>query len=136
MDFTAPQCAQLFHGQLCRGVGSGTDGESNEDFVGVQTGIPVAQMVYLSNMLDGFDNHRGNQVDFVADACQCFQSIQQQCGAGAQQIGSAAGYDPSVRQFHSCGRGTGFFGFFQCRLHNRPVGSRKHRSFFISRSSL
>ena len=54
---TAPQSAQLFHGFFCRGIGSCGNGQCDQHFIGMQPGIPVAQMIHLQ-MLDGVDDLR------------------------------------------------------------------------------
>ena len=61
MDVATTKFGELLHGQLCRGVGGGADGQGDEDLIGVQTGIAVTQMVHLQ-VLNGIDDHGGDQV--------------------------------------------------------------------------
>ena len=75
MKLTAPQIAQLFHGLLSGRIAGGTDGQGDQDLVGVQTGIAVTQMVHLQ-VLDGVNDLRGDQVQLVIQTGQCLQRIQ------------------------------------------------------------
>ena len=71
MNLTAPELGKLLHSQLRRGIGSGADGQGDKHLVGVEPGVPVAQMLGLQ-MLDGINDHGGNQMNFVPDTAQGF----------------------------------------------------------------
>ena len=64
VDLAALELGELLHGQLRQGVGGCADGQGNQGFVGVQPGIPVAQVGHLQ-VLDGVQDHRGHQVHLV-----------------------------------------------------------------------
>lgn len=44
VGLTAPELGKLIHSQLGSGIGGCADGKGDEDFIGVQTGIVVAQV--------------------------------------------------------------------------------------------
>ena len=67
MDLAAPEFAQLLHGQFRRGIGCRADGQGDQHLVGVEPGIPVAQMLGLQ-VLDGVDDHRRDQMQLIPDA--------------------------------------------------------------------
>ena len=59
MDLAAAELAQLLHGQFSGGVGCRTDGKRDEHLVGVESGVPVAQMLGLQ-VLDRIDDNGGD----------------------------------------------------------------------------
>ena len=52
MDIAAPELRKLIHGMLCHGIIHSRDGQGDERLIGMEPGIPVAQVIHLQ-MLDG-----------------------------------------------------------------------------------
>ena len=65
---------QLLHSQLCHGAGSRCNGQGNQGLISVEPGIPVVEMVHFQ-VLNGAQDHRGNQVETLADTAQGLESI-------------------------------------------------------------
>ena len=86
----------------------------------MQTGVPVAQMIHLQ-VLDGVQNHGGDQMQPVIHTTQGLQSIQQQRGGCTQQSGGLAGDDTAVGQLHGCGGSASLFLTGQGSSHNLAV---------------
>jgi hypothetical protein len=78
MDLAAPQLHQLLHGLLCPRIGRGADGKGDENLIGVEPGIPVAEMVYLQ-VGNGVNDAGGNQMQVIFQACQMLQRVQKEC---------------------------------------------------------
>ena len=71
-------------------------GQRDQNLVGVQAGVPAAQVVRFQR-LDRLDSMRRDKINFLIDTCQLFQCIQECRGRRAQQRG-LAGDDRTVRQ--------------------------------------
>ena len=84
VHLAALQIAETLHGDLRRRVGGGADGEGQQRLVRVEPGIVVPQVVHLQ-MLDGLDDHGGDELHVVADAAQLLESVQQHSRCRAQQ---------------------------------------------------
>ena len=108
MGLAAPQLGQLAQGQLGGGVGGRADGQGHQDFIGVQARVPVAQMLDFQ-VLDGFDDNGGDEVDVFLNAAQSLQGVQQHGCGSAQQGGGFSCDNPSVRQLYGGGGHAGFF---------------------------
>ena len=75
MCLTAAQLGELFQCGGGKGVADGGGGQCDQDFVGMQTGVDAAQMVYLDG-LDGGESLGRNQVDAVFDPGQLLQRVE------------------------------------------------------------
>ena len=78
VDIAASQLTQLVHGELGNGVCGSGDGQGNEGLVGVETGIPVAQMVGLQ-ILDGLQNDGGDHVQIIRQSAQLLLLVATTC---------------------------------------------------------
>ena len=76
--------------------------------IGVQARVPVAQMLDFQ-VLDGFDDNGGDEVDVFLNAAQSLQGVQQHGCGSAQQGGGFSCDNPSVRQLYGGGGRAGFF---------------------------
>ena len=74
VDIAATELAQLLHGIFCHGIGGGGDGQGDEGLVGMEPGIPVAQMGHLQ-MLDGVQRNGGDEVQIAGHTADGLQSI-------------------------------------------------------------
>jgi len=90
MHFAAVQTVQLVKSGLGIFICCGTDGQSNQHFIGVQSRVAAAQVAYLKS-LNGFDYRRGDELHFIGDARERLQCIEQSCCAAAQQGAGFAG---------------------------------------------
>ena len=95
VDFRALQMVQILHGQIGGGVGGGAHTQGDEHFIGVQTGVPVAQMLHLQ-VGDGLQHRGGDQLHLIGDAGQILQAVQQGSAAGTHELGGLAGDDPAA----------------------------------------
>ncbi len=66
MDLTAAELGKLVQGDPCVLVCGSAHGKGDQYLICVETGIPAAQVPGLES-LDGFDEGRGDQMDFVSD---------------------------------------------------------------------
>ena len=120
MSLTAAELGQLVHGQLGSGIGGGTDGEGDQNFIGVQPGVVIAQVAGLE-ILNGFDNYGRDQMHGMSDTAQLLKGVHQDGCRGPQQIGSAAGDTFSIGQLQCNGRKSGGFGTGKGFLDDRTV---------------
>ena len=110
MHLAAAKRGQRLHGKFGCRVRHSADGQRNEHLVGVQAGVGVAKMLDLQ-MLDGGENHRGNEVHAVVNPGGKLDRVQKRGARRAHQAGGLAGDEPPVRQFDGCGRRACFGGF-------------------------
>ncbi len=106
MNFAPAQLVQFFNATRRVAVGGGADRQGDQDLVGVQAGVMIAQMRQLQ-VLNGGENLGGDQLDLLGDTRQPFERVEQASGGGAQQGGRLSCHDFSIRQFNGDGRGTG-----------------------------
>ena len=58
-----------------RRIGSGADRQGDEDFVGMEPWIIAAEMLRFQ-LLNRFNNNRGDQVHLMIDSAELFQGVQ------------------------------------------------------------
>ena len=92
----------------------------------MQARVVVAQVVDLQ-ILNGLDDGGGNQVDFLFDAGQRLERVEQQRRGSAQQIAGFAGDDATVGHFHGGGGLPRLFRHFQRGRHHSAVFARDMR---------
>ena len=73
----AAELVQLLNCFGSKGVGCGTDGKGDENLVGVQTRVDVAQICCLQ-MLNRLHYRAGEQRQIVGDIGQCLEGVKQQ----------------------------------------------------------
>ena len=93
----ALELGELLQSDSSRLILGGRAGQRDQDLIGVQAGIPAAEVVGLEG-LDGLDGAGGDQVDLMVDAGQLLESIEQSGRGCAQQGTVLAGDDGAVRQ--------------------------------------
>ena len=69
MYLASAQLGQLLHRTFRVGVGVGADAQRQQHFIGVQTGVMVAQVGDFQ-LLDRLDDRLGNQMHLVRNPCQ------------------------------------------------------------------
>ena len=69
MSLASPQQRKLIHRQFRGGVSRCADGKGNEDFIGMQPRVVAAQ-IFGFQLLNRFNDDRGNQVDVMMDTAQ------------------------------------------------------------------
>ena len=84
MDLAAAQTRQRLHCKLCRRVCDGRHRKGNQHLVGVKPGVRISQMLDLQ-MLNGREDHGGNEIHIVADVGKRFERIEQRRAACAHQ---------------------------------------------------
>ena len=109
MGFAVGQQGQLTHGPGGGFMGRGADRKGHQDFVAVQPGVMIAQIMAFQ-FLNGADHGGGNEGRFLFDAAQRLEGVKQHGGGGAQQGGGFAGDDSPVGQLDSQGGGPRFLG--------------------------
>ena len=84
MHLAAAQSGQRLLCQLGGWVGDGAHGQRDQHLVGVQARIGVAKVLDLQ-MLNGREDHGGNEIHIVADVGKRFERIEQRRAACAHQ---------------------------------------------------
>ena len=93
----ALELGELLQSDSSRLILGGRAGQRDQDLIGVQAGIPAAEVVGLEG-LDGLDGAGGDQVDLMVDAGQLLEGVEQGRRGCAQQGTVLAGDDSAVRQ--------------------------------------
>ena len=75
--------------------------EGDEHLVGVQAGVAAVQHVDLG-VLDGLYHLLRYEFDAVVDADQVLEGVEQQGGAGAEELAGGGGDDGAVGQLDGC----------------------------------
>ena len=119
MRFAAAQLIQLFDRGGGGGVRGGADRQRDQHFIDVQARVAVPHVADLQ-ALDGLDHGGRDQLEFIRNARQRFQRVQDCRGGCAQQVGGLAGYDSAVRQFDG---GGGFAGLFRLGARGQHGGA-------------
>ena len=100
-------------------------GQGDQNLVGVEAGILAAEIGGLQ-LLDRLNGPGRHQLDFLVDARQLFQGVEQGRGSGAQQGTGLAGDDGAVRQLDGGGgQAAGLFGAGVSHLFHRPAAHRQ-----------
>ena len=97
MHVTALQGGELAQRKGGGGVGRSRAGQRNENLIGVQPGVLATQIVGFQG-LDGLDGGGGDQIDFLINAGQLLQRVEQGRGRRTQQGAGLAGDHGAVRQ--------------------------------------
>ena len=84
MHVAALELGELLQSDSSRLILGGRAGQRDQDLIGVQAGIPAAEVVGLEG-LDGLDGAGGDQVDLMVDAGQLLEGVEQGRGGRAQQ---------------------------------------------------
>ena len=100
--------AAVEHGQAVEGAAAVVVKEAqyrqgDQHLVGVQARVAAVQHANFG-VLDGFNHFLRDELDAVVDAGQMLQCVEQQGGAGTEQVAGGGGDDGAVGQFDSCRR--------------------------------
>ena len=109
-------------------VGNGADGQSDQRFIGVETGVMVAHMVHFE-MLDRFDEFSADKFHFPIDSRKVFQRVEQASGGSTEKIGGFPRNDGAVGHFHGNGGILGFLGFVYGGGNDGTIRRRNAASF-------
>ena len=74
VHITALELGELLQSDSSRLILGGRAGQRDQDLIGVQAGIPAAEVVGLEG-LDGLDGAGGDQVDLMVDAGQLLEGV-------------------------------------------------------------
>ena len=80
MNFAVLQLFQLLHRQMGYRIIRRGNRQGDQDLIGMQARVMIAEMLDFQ-LLNRFDDIRGDQRDIVVDAADFLSRIQQ-CGAG------------------------------------------------------
>ena len=95
VGFTAAQAVELVDRDLGHRVRHRADRQRDQQLVGVQARVVVAEMLDLE-VLDRLDDARRDQLELLVDARELFQGVEQAGGGGAEQRGGLTGDDAAV----------------------------------------
>ena len=106
MHLAALELAHLFERLFGDVVRRRRDGQRDQHFVCVQTGVAAAQKPRFE-FLYRFDRDRRKQIDVVVDVREFFERVEQHRRRASEQRRRLAGDDLAVRQFDRRGWGAG-----------------------------
>ena len=85
MKLTTSQVSELMHSKLGIGIGSGTYGKCDECFVGVKSGVTVAEVVNLK-VLNRLNYGWRNKMNRIFNSGKSLESIEKQCHRCPQKL--------------------------------------------------
>ena len=120
MGLAVAQFRELLKSLSRDGIQRGADGQSDQHFVGVQTGVMIAEVVCFE-ILNRLNHIGGDQQNLMIDSAEGLESIEQSGGRCAKQGRGFTRDDSSVRKLDGGSRHLGIFGSAQGGCNHRSV---------------